>query len=70
MSIKYAREENCNMEKADVELELIRDEAGLITQMSYKVTNPGDEGKRAIEFVLRMTQKQLKEYEKGMKDYE
>ena len=38
------------MENPDVILELTRNEAGLITQMSYKVCTRENEGRSALEF--------------------
>ena len=38
------------MENPDVVLELERNEEGHVTKMSYKVSNPGKEGHRPLEF--------------------
>ena len=38
------------MENPDVVLELDRNEEGRVTRMSYKVSNPGEENRRTLEF--------------------
>lgn len=38
------------MENPDAELVIERDKDGMVIKMSYKVTNAGEEGRRALEF--------------------
>ncbi len=38
------------MENPNVEVEIKRDENGKVTGMSYKVSDPGEQGRRPLEF--------------------